>query len=276
MFDFAVLDGWIFWFGSGAGGWRTTLEISSDGTFYGRYTDSEMGSTGEGYPNGIVYVCNFTGKFTSAKKVGDYEYSLQCENLEQEGKEGDEEIADGIKYVTSTPYGVEGSGEFRLYLPGKKVSELPTEYLDWVYFAVDGSDTFNFYGLYNITGKQGFSSDDSNALPGVGGTDDVYSDTMLTFTGFSRSSVGVSAWIEKGNVAEDNRDHRYTPKGDTLTVKYVDDDEVFGTDFSDTYRGASIEGTFDLEDESEDENPHDAYGTSDASGTDTLWKEDSQ
>lgn len=95
-FAFADLNGWEFWFGSGAGAWRTLLKISVDGTFYGNYMDSDMGDTGEGYPRGITYVCEFSGKFTSVKKVGDYEYSLQCENLKQTGKEGEEEIQEAF------------------------------------------------------------------------------------------------------------------------------------------------------------------------------------
>jgi hypothetical protein len=75
---------------------------------------------------------------------------------------------------------------------------------------------------------------------------------IKTNNGFSRSSVSVNAWIEKGNVAKDNRGYRYTLTDNVLTVKYVDDDEVFGTDFSGTYtRGASIEETFDLADDNE-------------------------
>lgn len=69
---------------------------------------------------------------------------------------------------------------------------------------------------------------------------------MWTGNGISQSSVSIGAELTKKNTADSNRGYRYTLKGDTLTVKYVDDDEVFGTDFSGTYvRGASIEETFD-------------------------------
>jgi hypothetical protein len=180
-FDFADLNGWEFEFMSGAGGWRTFVEIASDGTFSGGFHDSEMGSVGEDYPNGTVYFCDFSGKFVSMKKIGDYEYAIQCETLTQEGKEGDEEIIDGIKYITSTPYGFDDADEFRLYLPGKKVSELPEEYLEWVYVAIEDGDELDFYGLYNVGGKQGFGSYSEAMMEADRSETSTPSETMLTF-----------------------------------------------------------------------------------------------
>jgi hypothetical protein len=98
---------------------------------------------------------------------------------------------------------------------------------------------------------------------------------ITTDNGFSRISVGMSAWIEKGNVAEDDdRGYRYTLKGDVLTVKYMDDDEVFGTDFSGTYtRGASIEETFDLADDNEGSGNSEDGGSSEDSGSSIAFDE---
>lgn len=71
---------------------------------------------------------------------------------------------------------------------------------------------------------------------------------IMTDNGISKTEVSLNAEITKKNIAEDGRGYRYTLKGDTLTVQYVDDDENIGTDFSGTYkRGAPIEETFDLE-----------------------------
>lgn len=156
-FDFLVLSDWEFIFSIGAGGWATVVQIEPDGTFSGNFKDSEMGATDEDYPRGTVYFCDFTGKFTSIKKISDYEYSIKCANLTQEGIEGEEEIIDGIRYIVSTPYGFDDADEFRIYLPGKKVSELPSEYIEWI-FGLEESDILEFYGLYNLGGKQGFSS----------------------------------------------------------------------------------------------------------------------
>jgi hypothetical protein len=180
-FDFAGLNGWEFEFTSGAGGWRTFVEIASDGTFSGGFHDSEMGSAGEDYPDGTVYFCDFSGKFVSMKKIGAYEYAIQCETLTQEGKEGEEEIIDGVKYIISTPYGFDDADEFRLYLPGKKVSELPEEYLEWVRVAIEDKDELAFYGIYNVGGKQGFASYSEAMMEDDRSETPTPAETILTF-----------------------------------------------------------------------------------------------
>ncbi len=53
-----------FTFASGAGAWATSLKLSEDGSFVGGYHDSDMGDSGDGYPNGTIYVCGFSGKFS--------------------------------------------------------------------------------------------------------------------------------------------------------------------------------------------------------------------
>jgi len=68
----SVLDrlGGMEWcFSSGAGGWSTDLWTQADGSFTGEYHDSEMGETGEGYPDGTIYVCRFSGQMSVAAQV---------------------------------------------------------------------------------------------------------------------------------------------------------------------------------------------------------------
>lgn len=72
--SFADLENLQFYFASGAGGWRTEMHIESDGSFSGVHSDSDMGSTGEGYPNGTYYYCDFEGTFTVPVKINDYTY----------------------------------------------------------------------------------------------------------------------------------------------------------------------------------------------------------
>lgn len=143
---FSDLKGVEFWFGSGAGAWRTTLEIQPDGTFKGHFRDDDVNIADE---------CYFSGKFSPLKKTGSYEYSMKCESLKQEGTIGEKKIIDGITVTTSTPYGFDNAGEFRLYLPGKKASDLSEEYLSWTNGTVS-DDILPSYGLYNVGGKQGF------------------------------------------------------------------------------------------------------------------------
>ena len=160
-FGFEDLADMVFTFSSGVGAWSTELQIQPDGSFVGKYHDTDMGDTGEGYPGGTVYFCSFSGRFSSLEKTGEYEYSMICESITQEGTPGDEEIKDGVRYITSTPYGFEDANEFLLYLPGRKTADLPENFLWWVGaprgIVFENVDTLEFYGLYNVAGEMGFS-----------------------------------------------------------------------------------------------------------------------
>lgn len=158
-FSFADVSNLEFWFGSGAGAWRTVLTIAEDGSFEGQYSDSEMGSTGAGFPDGSCYLCDFTGKFTEPEKRNDYTYSVEIERLETARQPGGEEILDGIKYMYSEPYGLDGGSELLFYLPGAPTEALPEGYMQWAGgYGVDAGEALPFYGLYNVDGDLGFSS----------------------------------------------------------------------------------------------------------------------
>ncbi len=158
-FSFSDISELEFWFGSGAGGWRTVLYVEDDGSFEGVYTDSDMGSTGDDYPNGTCYISEFTGTFTAPKKVDEYTYSVEIQDLTLSKEPGKEEIRDGIKYIYSEPYGLDDAKELLFYLPGAPVKALPEGYLSWARGYGDTiEETLPFYGLYNVGGDQGFSS----------------------------------------------------------------------------------------------------------------------
>ena len=63
------LEGQRFEFSSGVGGWGTELIMGKDGSFTGSYHDSEMGETGEEYPDGSVYGCTFHGTISDLTPV---------------------------------------------------------------------------------------------------------------------------------------------------------------------------------------------------------------
>lgn len=160
--EFADLADMNFSFSSGAFGWGTEVEIFSDGTFSGHHHDSNMGDTGEGYPEGTRYTCHFQGVLSSLTKTGDFEYSMKCESITQEGIEGEEMITeDGFRYITSSPYGFDDADVIKLYLPGKQARELPEMFISWVSMPrglnLKDNDELPFYGLYNVEGEQGFS-----------------------------------------------------------------------------------------------------------------------
>ena len=154
-FGYSDLSGIEFWFGSGVGAWCTVAYIDPDGTFTGYFQDSDMGDNGDDYPDGTRYECYFSGKFSPLRKSGDFEYSMICESLASEGIFGEEQIVDGVKLITWTPYGFDDANEFFLYLPGKKTAELPEGFLSWSQ-GTAGEGELTCYGLYNVGGKQGF------------------------------------------------------------------------------------------------------------------------
>lgn len=106
-------------FCSGAGGWSTELNLETDGSFTGLFHDSDMGvaDTSE-FPNGTMYICVFSGKFTQPESVSENVYSMRLESLELEHPADEsEEIIDGVRYIYSGPYGLENAEEILIYLP---------------------------------------------------------------------------------------------------------------------------------------------------------------
>lgn len=143
---FADLTGKEFWFYSGAGAWRTIVTINADGSYSGSYVDSDIS---------IRYECNFSGNFSSMTKTGPYEYTMQCETLEMEQIPGTQKLFEGRLVEYSNPYGFDEAQEFKIYLPGKKSTELLPGFVSWSNGnAVKGN--LKCYGLYNVSGKQGF------------------------------------------------------------------------------------------------------------------------
>lgn len=164
-FLFKDLEDHQFCFSSGAGGWRTFLNIDADGHFDGAYSDSEMGSVGEDYPNGTYYLCEFVGKFSNLTQVNDYTYSVKIEELSTIKEPNTNEIIDGVLYEYCMPFGIDGAEELLIYLPGAPTSELPEAYMDWVRFSMEDpeAEELPFYGLYNEKEQNGFSSYDTGA-----------------------------------------------------------------------------------------------------------------
>lgn len=140
-------------FASGAGAWGTGLVIATDGSFEGNYHDSNMGEDGEDYPNGTVYYCNFSGKFSDPEPVNEYTYKVTLESFNTADQAGLEYIENGIKYVASEPYGFDGPNEYYIYLPGIPSSMMPQNAFDWV-SRLYGSD-FGSYEVYVICSANG-------------------------------------------------------------------------------------------------------------------------
>ena len=90
--------------------------------------------------NGTMYLCGFSGKFTDLTKINDYTYQMKMENLIYDETPGKEEIADGVKYIYTDVYGLEGTDTFKVYLPGAPVRDLSEDVYFWVRWANDDSE----------------------------------------------------------------------------------------------------------------------------------------
>lgn len=121
-----------FLFSSGVGAWASELELSSDGAFVGSYHDGEMGSTGEGYPGGTVYISNFSGKFTEPEQTGTYTYTMKLDELNVEHEANGYYIKDGVRYEYSVPLGVNDAEDFTIYMPGYPKDNLTEDILYWI------------------------------------------------------------------------------------------------------------------------------------------------
>ncbi len=160
-FSYAQLKTVSFSFLSGAGAWSTNMRINADGTFSGLYSDADMGDTGDGYPNGVLYWCAFSGSLDTPEKVNEYTWQTRIREIHFENEPGTEEILDGTLYRYSEAYGLENAENLLFYLPGAPTKELPEEYLSWVFFSLeDGAEELSFVGLYNEAMGEGFSSYD--------------------------------------------------------------------------------------------------------------------
>lgn len=149
-----------FYFSSGAGAWRTVLYINEDGTFNGEFSDGEMGSVGEEYPNGTCYLSYFDGELGVPVKKNAYTYSVPVKGITYREQPGVEEIIDGVLYHYSTAYGIDNTTELLIYTPGVPIEELPQGYRDWIWMALENPDAAElpFYGIYNEKEETGFFS----------------------------------------------------------------------------------------------------------------------
>ena len=162
-FSFEQLQNLDFLFSSGAGGWGTTLQIHPDGIFEGQYHDSEMGSIGEGYPNGTMYQSNFNGQFTQPVKVNDHTYSMKIDTIHYEQVIGTEEIKDDMLYIYTDAYGLEEAENILIYLPGTPLAELSEEFRSWIgYYDLSATEDTElpFYALNNEAKEEGFAGYD--------------------------------------------------------------------------------------------------------------------
>ena len=157
---FTNLNGQVFEFSSGAGAWNTELVMGEGGAFTGNYHDSEMGETGDDYPDGTVYGCLFHGQFSDPQQVDEYTWTVKV-SVELDEGQLPEAIEDGIRYVTSAPYGLEKAETVIVWLPGTPVEGLPEAFMFWSHLADINPDAkeIPYYAIWSEADEAGFVSD---------------------------------------------------------------------------------------------------------------------
>ena len=121
-----TLVGKNFVFSSGSGGWGARF-LSDLMAFSGNYHNSDMGSTGPGYPGGTISESKVSGQFTRAHQVSPTLYEIDIENLQYEKPVGSSEIKDNVKYEYTEVYGISKNTRMAIYLPGTPISSMPEE-----------------------------------------------------------------------------------------------------------------------------------------------------
>lgn len=158
-----------FTFASGVGGWSTQLVLEANGSFRGFFHDSDMGSTGPGYPGGTYYYSNFHGSFTDSKCLGNGGWALTLREIHTEEDLGLEEIKEmdydggtvGVLHISAEPYGMERGRDFLLYGPDTPIEGLDEEFLSWWPGRYEEGEltTLCCYGLWNKETGYGFFTD---------------------------------------------------------------------------------------------------------------------
>lgn len=128
---FQQIAGRDFWFTSGAGGWRTVMTINEDGTFSGKFTDSDMGDSGTDYPKGSMKISEFTGRLDNVQKVSATAYTMTVSQLDY-NPANVATIVDGVREITAEPYGIGLNDAITIYLPGQEVDRNDATYRMWL------------------------------------------------------------------------------------------------------------------------------------------------
>lgn len=148
-----------FAFYSGAGGWATEMTLHADGSFIGKFHDSNMGENDVDYPNGTMYLCNFTGRFGNVTQESDTAYRMELLEIHLEHPVDAQWIEDGVRYIAADPYGLNGGTEFVLYLPETPVEGLNEDFMMWWPYRFSGEEpltVLSCYGIWNVAEGYGF------------------------------------------------------------------------------------------------------------------------
>ena len=207
-------------FASGVGAWGTELRISADGSFTGSFHDSEMGETGDGYPDGTVYGCSFSGRMSFVERIDENTVKLHVDALSLDEGQVDEAIEDNIRFVTTDPYGVSEGDDMLLYAPGTPMDAIPEDMVIWTHlFDTDGGDALENWFLTSEANESGFVGFEAFTDSSAGMENpwaDMTADELM-------EAAGVAFGVPEG---ADNVIYRYCANEQTAEMQFtLDGDE---------------------------------------------------
>ena len=137
-----------YMFCSGAGAWRTVMKINEDGSFSGRFSDSDYDKVTE---------CRFTGRFGNVRKIDGYSYSMELLSVDYPPEGETSTDMYGQTVVSAAPYGLDGGHEFIVFLPDASEDYLPDDFLIWAKpMSKMENGKFTGYGIFNKDEGNGF------------------------------------------------------------------------------------------------------------------------
>ncbi len=113
--------------------WHTDIDLNADGTFTAEFFHHTYGDyEGVTYPEGVVYYCDFYGRFKNIKKVNDYTYTMTLDYVKVKDPIGYTYVEDDCLYVSSeAEAGIDPSDtNFTVYLIGTPTSSLSSAITD--------------------------------------------------------------------------------------------------------------------------------------------------
>ena len=205
------LNGQLFEFYSGVGAWSTELTVGENGVFSGNFHDSEMGETGDNYPDGTLYGCSFHGRFSDPEPVDEYTWTAKV-SVEQDEGQVPEAIEDGIRYVTATPYGLEKAQAVTIFLPGTPVDHLPEGFMFWSHLQeIDPeAKSIPYYAIWNEADEAGFITAAVSEMQDKPGTSAVTNETGSAARNAENTEGETAAFERKPGLPT------YTYSGDDL------------------------------------------------------------
>ena len=210
-------------FSSGVGAWSTDMRILADGSFSGEFHDSEMGESAAEYPYGTVYGCSFTGQMSYVERIDEYTCKILINRITMDEGQAREAIDDGIRYVTTEPYGICEGDTMVLYRPGTPVSMLSEEMRMWAHLMDHETsptelEAWFLYSAKNDSGFVGFRMDDFSGLANP--WEDITAEQLSDITGFAFGVPDIAEnviyrYLRSENLAE----MQFTMDGDELCAR---------------------------------------------------------